>query len=113
MKEHCKWFEQYSKRNNDHAFIIEWNGEPAGQLSIYSVKGKTAEFGRMVLGEKYRGKGIAHLALRILLAYLYDFTLRLVVKAGNKRAIRLYEDCGFHSQHCRGGLVYMEREAQR
>lgn len=114
MKEHREWYRRYKVKDSDHVFIIESNGTRVGQMAIYDIAGTDAEFGRMMIDKEQRHQGIAHRAMRLLLANLYDFTLRLVVKTDNSRAIKLYEDCGFRrdtSTHASvRHLVYMIRK---
>ena len=95
MKEHREWFRKHECKDSEHVFLIEYDGEPVGQMAIYDIVGTDAEFGRLVLDKDHQHCGIAHRAVRLLLANLYDFTLRLTVKRESARAIKLFEDCGF------------------
>lgn len=77
------------------------DGRPIGQAAIYNVdwlKG-TAEFGRLMIGEAdAAGRGLAQEATEALLALAFELGLQevhLEVLAGNERAIKLYEACGF------------------
>jgi RimJ/RimL family protein N-acetyltransferase len=104
IDKHRSWFEQYQAQDDDYVFIIERLSEriePVGQISLYKIdwQGQKAEFGRLLVGESARQKGIAKKATEILLEYAFDTlgikTIHLEVLQNNIPAISLYEQCGF------------------
>jgi diamine N-acetyltransferase len=101
---HCSWFEQYIAQDDDYVFIIERLSEriePVGQISLYKIdwKQQKAEFGRLLIVESARQKGIAQKATEILLEFAFNTlginTIHLEVLQSNYPAISLYEKCGF------------------
>jgi diamine N-acetyltransferase len=115
---HRSWFEQYLARSDDYVFIIEWlseRAEPVGQISLYSIdwQEQKAEFGRLLVGEPARQKGIAKKATEILLEYAFDTlgikTIHLEVLHNNVPAISLYEKCGFVRTEVRENRIIMQR----
>jgi len=102
---HYTWFEQYLELDNDYIFLIiakNLNSIPIGQISIYNINwdAKTAEFGRLLIGEpRAKGRGLAKEATRLLLDYAFNtFGLQkivLEVKNENTPAKAVYLDTGF------------------
>ena len=88
-------------------FVFEENKEILGYGMI--AKSFSTEFGKpciwvedLYLKPEYRGKGIGSQFFDYLDQYYTDCIFRLEVEEENKRAIRLYEKCGF------AVLPYME-----
>jgi RimJ/RimL family protein N-acetyltransferase len=104
IETHRSWFEQYIVRDDDFVFVIERLSEeiqPFGQISLYRIDwGKrTAEFGRLVIDERFRKKGIARRATEIILEYARNVLgikkIFLEVLQNNFPAVSLYQNCGF------------------
>ncbi len=102
--EHLNWFKNYLKKEDDYIFIMvdKETKIPFGQLSIYNIdwKNKTAEFGRLMIGEdKFLGKGLSEEATKELIKFVFKDlklnTLYLDVIKENEIALRVYEKCGF------------------
>ena len=98
-----KWFDEYLKKDDDKIFIIETkDGISVGTIGLKDIdleEGK-AELGRMVIGEDdYLGQGLAKNACLMLINYAFNEmnlkNLCLEVFADNKKAVNLYEKCGF------------------
>ncbi len=116
-EQHQAWFERYSHREDDFVFIIEEQGHlcrPIGQVALYNIDWlkKQAEFGRLLIGEKEaRGKGLAGLATKLLLAFAFDhFDLNEVILEvfnNNTPAITIYRQCGFQCAGKHDRLVKM------
>lgn len=114
---HYSWFERYQELDNDFVFLIlakDLNNAPVGQISLYDINwgAKTAEFGRLMIGEPHaKGRGIAKEATRILLDYCFGALklkeITLEVKENNKAAIAIYQSIGFSETARDNGLVMM------
>jgi RimJ/RimL family protein N-acetyltransferase len=95
-----QWLSAYEKNPSDITLIIERDGNPIGMVSLYSIREKTAEFGRLLIGEKeFRRQGFAAEATRMLLEYGFkDMGLKEIfarVFEDNKSAVNLYLSLGF------------------
>ncbi len=96
-------------------FVIEVDKKPVGQLGLYNIAndGHSAEFGRLMIGEKScQGKGVARAATTAILAYAFK-TLRisrvfLEVRLENAPAIGLYKSLGFKQIQETDGFSQME-----
>jgi RimJ/RimL family protein N-acetyltransferase len=117
--QHRAWFEQYSAKDDDFVFLVEFEGAPVGQASIYGINrvDRTAEVGRFIAAPEARGRGLMDLACAELLRFCAD-TLRLTsvyldVKEDNGRAIALYRRQGFEEEGRREGIVRMRRSLTR
>lgn len=96
---HVAWFEGYLGRDGDHVFILEDEGRPAAQVSLYRVTDGSAEFGRLLVDPDARGKGYGNLASRLCLQVADERLgldrVHLEVKRDNAAAIKIYEGLGF------------------
>lgn len=120
---HSAWFERYQELDNDFIFLIlakDPNITPVGQISLYNIDWdtKTAEFGRLMIGEQYaRGRGIAREATHLLLKYSFGVMqlkeITLEVKENNEVAIAMYRSTGFIETARENGLVTMSIWAER
>jgi diamine N-acetyltransferase len=117
--QHRAWFEQYSAKDDDFVFLVEFEGAPVGQASVYGINrtDRTAEVGRFIAAPEARGRGLMDLACAELLRFCAD-TLRLTsvyldVKEDNGRAIALYRRQGFEEEGRREGIVRMRRSLTR
>ncbi len=88
-------------------FVIENAEEIQGYIMV--AKSFSTEFGKpciwledLYIKEKYRGLGLGKTLLNFVTANYRDCIFRLEVEAENKRAVKLYEKCGFSV------LPYME-----
>jgi RimJ/RimL family protein N-acetyltransferase len=102
-----KWYERYRSDPTDLTFAILKSGLPVGMVALYAIDDDlgTAEFGRLLIGEKkYRRQGIAYEACQLCLDLAFaDLSLQQVylkVYDWNLAAIRLYERLGFVAVEC-------------
>ncbi len=118
---HYSWFERYQELDNDFVFLIlakDLNNAPVGQISLYDINWgtKTAEFGRLLIGEPHaKGRGIAKEATRILLDYCFGVLnlteITLEVKENNEAAIAIYQSTGFCETARENSLITMSIRA--
>lgn len=98
-----KWFKNiYLKNDDDIIFTIETlKGNPVGFVSLYHINPakKEAEYGRLIIANRYKGKGYAWDATLTLVRHAFTKLnlkqIRLEVIKDNKRAIGLYRKVGF------------------
>lgn len=118
MCDHIYWyFFTYMDREDDFIWIIKYKDIPVGMLSLYniSLENKTAEFGRLMIGDdKYRRRGIALKATQMILEYAYDVlglnNIYLKVYTNNSKAINLYKKCGFKSGEINKDTLIMTKD---
>jgi diamine N-acetyltransferase len=116
-EQHAAWFRKYQERDNDLVFIIEETRDlrkPVGQISLYDIhpQEKTAEYGRLMIGEMdARGKGLAKAATLLVLACGFGQLgleeIHLEVFKDNLAALRVYESVGFVACGERENLLLM------
>jgi RimJ/RimL family protein N-acetyltransferase len=114
---HQAWWTEYSEKDDDFLFMIEERETfcgPVGQVGVYHIdwQARTAEFGRLLIGEPAgRGIGLARAATELLLRECFDAwglqDVRLEVMAANTTALELYRRCGFEATATRSGVVCM------
>jgi diamine N-acetyltransferase len=116
MATHHSWFKQYIGRDDDFIFIVELLSEgiePVGQISLYRIdwEQQEAEFGRLVIDERFRQKGIAQEATGLLLEYARNMLgikrIYLEVLKSNFPAISLYSKFGFVQTAVQGDKIQM------
>jgi len=114
---HLRWFRSYLGKAEDHVFVLEDEGRPVAQVSLYRIDGDSAEFGRLLVDPETRGKGYGGIASRLCLRLADEVLgLRIVhleVKRTNSAAIKIYEALGFGirpSATTPEDSVYMVRE---
>jgi len=115
LDDHKDWFSKYIDRPDDYMFIIEADQKPVGQIGLYNITddGHSAEFGRLMIGEKHcLGQGVARAATTAMLAYAFE-ALRisrvfLEVRLENAPAIGLYRSLGFMQVQEANGFAQME-----
>jgi diamine N-acetyltransferase len=112
-EQHQGWFERYRERDDDFLFVVEAEGQPVGQVSVYGIDWQSgqAEVGRFLAAPQASGQGYMRDACAALFAFCRDgFGLRylfLEVLADNARAIELYRHQGFIEEQRYDGLVRM------
>ncbi len=98
-----QWYEKYLNNNDEICFAIEEREELnrlVGSLSLYNFKGDTAEFGKILIGDKEaHGRKIGYNATVAALKIAFDdLNLKRVVLEvyeNNLAAKRIYEKTGF------------------
>ena len=111
-KNHKKWYKNAIKKRNEFNYLLKKNGENIGFGSIYNIDEdkKTADVGRLMIQEKFRGLGYGKLLLRRLEEFAFGelmlAELRLTVLKDNKMAYYLYkkEGYGFGRELIIGGI---------
>ncbi len=89
------------ERPKSMAFFIRFDGDFVGVAYFYSISytDKSADFGIYITNADDRNKGIGTTVLKKMIRYAADVMrfrrLFLDVLASNKRAIAVYEGCGF------------------
>lgn len=116
-EQHAAWWQRYRESDDDLVFVIEETSaarRPVGTISVYAIDlaGGRAELGRLLIGEPdAERRGLATKATRLLVDWcsgeLGVRELRLEVLAANRRAIALYERCGFVAGESRDGRLSM------
>lgn len=96
---------------SDNPFLFGYVIEDADAICGYAMVAKSfsTEFGKpciwiedIYIKEEYRGAGMGKVLMEFVTGQYTDCIFRLEVEEENKRAIRLYESCGFTE------LPYME-----
>ena len=103
------WFDEYMKHRGNTvrcAIIEEGKDDILGLISLTSVDylNQCAELHIMVGSEENQGRGIGTFAVKMMINHAFNnmnlHRLELTVLADNKRAIHLYEKCGFIYEGC-------------
>jgi len=120
-EQHQEFFYNYLMRLDDFIYIIELNDHecnPMGQISLYNLnnENKTAEFGRLMIGEKTaRGKGFAEEASTMIIedAFLNKglSEIYLDVFTENQPAVRIYSKLGFKVTSQNNDMLHMVLKA--
>jgi diamine N-acetyltransferase len=116
--DHEAWFERYRLRDDDFVFIVEADGRPVGQASVYGIDwaARAGEVGRFLVAPGEAGKGYLGRACRELVRFCHGALgltyLYLEVLPGNDRAIHLYTRAGFVEEGRTGGLIRMGRRGR-
>jgi RimJ/RimL family protein N-acetyltransferase len=96
--------EQLREQRDLVAFMIEADGRPVGQCSLFNFDqvARTCELGIAIGDRDSRGRGYGRDALRVLVGYGFrSFNLHkiwLEVGADNQPAVRAYLACGFREE---------------
>ena len=114
-EQHRSWYSQYAVRDDDFVFVVEAEGRPVGQASVYGIDRAegSAEIGRFVAAPEARGRGYIGFACGELLRFSGEELnlkhLFLEVKENNERAIKIYVRHGFQEQARAEGMIRMVR----
>ncbi len=113
-EDELKWIKDVLSRANERRFAIIADGTYVGNIQLTDIAHDEAVY-HIFIGEKtYWGKGVAHEATRLILAYAFaDLKLkavRLRVRTEHERAIRLYLKAGFEERRRDDEFVYMTIE---
>ena len=99
-----KWFDSHIGEDTRYDAVIEADGVPVGTIGLLSIDSKNskAEY-YIAMGEvKYKGKGIAKEASRLLLHYAFDSLglnrVYLFTEVRNIAAQKLFERVGFKQE---------------
>ncbi len=114
-EQHRAWYSRYASRDDDFVFVVETQGRPVGQASVYGIRWaeSRAEIGRFVVAPEARGRGYIGLACTELLRFCGETLnlkhLFLEVKEDNDRAINIYLRNGFREEAKAEGIIRMVR----
>lgn len=111
--QHYAWYKRYINKDNDFLFIVEVDGHPVGQASVYDIDwvSGSAEVGRFLAAPEGKGRGyIGQACAELIRACAGRLGLRYIfleVLENNERAIRLYERNDFVEEQRYEGLIRM------
>ena len=114
-EQHRTWYSRYSTRDDDFVFVVEAQGHPVGQASVYGINWAegSAEVGRFVVAPGARGRGYIGLACNELVRFCGEALnlkyLFLEVMENNYRAIKIYARNGFREEARAEGMIRMVR----
>jgi diamine N-acetyltransferase len=98
------WYDRYVECNTDLMFIIiTKDGDKAGTIALYNIKmdDRSADVGRIIVLEEFRGEGYMEEALQLLTDHAFKrmrlFKLKISTYLDNAAAIGLYSKVGFES----------------
>lgn len=117
--QHQIWFERYLDKTNDFVFIVEVDGRPVGQVSIYAIDAASgsAEIGRFIAAPGEDGKGYMRAAIAGLIELAkWHFKLNriyLEVFEHNERAIGLYQKLGFQKNKASSNMLEFSMSIQQ
>ncbi|NLN42150.1 MAG: GNAT family N-acetyltransferase [Clostridiales bacterium] len=98
------WFKNIKDRVDRVDFTITYNDEPVGLIGLINIdrKNKKAEYYICLGEEKYKGKGIAYAASKLLIDYAYNKLhlnkIYLYTEKNNNQAQRIFEKIGFKKE---------------
>ncbi|WP_150273719.1 GNAT family N-acetyltransferase [Paenibacillus tepidiphilus] len=95
----AEMYNQQSGTPEEHV-LIEWSGQPAGKMRLYTEDGETWIYG-FVVDKRLRGQGIGRSSLlqTIERERQHGNGISLEVALHNPNALKLYESCGFVIQN--------------
>jgi len=105
------WFAGRIRDDSDRIYILEDDGRPVAQLSVYRIEGKTAEVGRFLVDPACRRHGYFSKGFALLVDRMRSMGIartHLVVKKANAGAIAAYVRCGFRAVGDAGDDLRME-----
>lgn len=98
------WYDRYAECNTDLMFIIQdKQGEKVGTIALYNIKmdDRSADVGRIIILDEYRGEGYMEEALNLLVEHAFKrmrlFKIKVSTYLDNAAAIGLYSKVGFES----------------
>jgi len=106
------FYERYQESNTDKMFIVELvDGTPIGTIALYNISSpdRTADIGRVIIIDEYRGSGYAEEAVKLVCSIADDMRLyktRVWAYLDNLDAISVYSRCGFKAGRPR---LYLDR----
>jgi len=114
------WFKNIKDRTDRADFTITFENEPVGLIGLLGIdnKNKKAEY-YICLGEhKYKGKGIAYTASKLLIDYAFKELclnkIYLYTEINNYPAQRLFEKIGFKKEGLlRNDIIYNGEKIDR
>lgn len=92
------WFDRYLQDEDSYCFAICDGETLVGSVSLYDISESSAEFGRLMIGEKKGcgyGSRATEAALRIAFEKLGVEKVRAEVSFGNQAALTIYTKVGF------------------
>lgn len=111
---HQAWLDRQLASGRDFNWVIQLpGGKPIGMVALYHLDfaAKTAEFGRLLIGERNAlGSGFGREATELVLKLAQKAGLRTVylfVKEQNLRARSLYDKLGFATLGVEAGTIRM------
>ncbi len=114
------WFKNIKDRVDRVDFTITYNDEPVGLIGLINIdrKNKKAEYYICLGEEKYKGKGIAYAASKLLIDYAYNKLhlnkIYLYTEKNNNQAQRLFEKIGFKKEGLLvNDLIYNDKKIDR
>jgi len=110
--------EGWVRRLLDHpcAWVIEYDGSLIGEARLDNIdrRDRRASFAIGIVDAAMLGKGAGTVAARLVLAHAFDtlglHRISVRVLAGNGRAIRSYEKCGFRVEGRERETVFFRGE---
>ncbi|PEA36816.1 GNAT family N-acetyltransferase [Priestia megaterium] len=107
LTEAAAYYEQTKTEEQQNHFIVEYNSQAVGKLRVSYDKSEAWIYGFGIL-PSYQKLGIGKAALKqvVLKQLQLGYDIFLEVEAKNKRALQLYETCGFNSYHVQDYYVY-------
>jgi len=114
------WYRNNKDRKDREDFTITYNNEPAGLIGLLNIdsRNKKAEYYICIGEEKYKRKGIAYSASKLLISYAYNELylnkIYLYTEICNSQAQRLFEKLGFQKEGLlKEDLIYNGRKVDR
>ncbi|MFS0906446.1 GNAT family N-acetyltransferase [Priestia aryabhattai] len=107
LTEAAAYYEQTKMEEQQNHFIVEYNRQAVGKLRVFYDKSEAWIYGFGIL-PSYQKLGIGKATLKqvVLQQHQLGYDVFLEVEAKNKRALQLYETCGFNSYHVQDYYVY-------
>ena len=98
-EDQISWYKSQISSTDSYAFSTWDNNVIVGNVSIYNIKEKEAEFGRILLSPLYSGKGYGYLSTILSLFFAFEILKKekvvATVNINNQVAINLYKKVGF------------------
>jgi D-cysteine desulfhydrase len=114
------WFNKIKDRTDRADYTITYNNEPVGLIGLLNIdqKNKKAEYYICLGEEKYKGKGIAYTATKLLIDIAFNELklnkIYLYTEVANIPAQKLFEKFGFEKEGLlRNDLIYNGRKFDR